>query len=203
MTYMEENDLSRKENILKVTLDIIKEEGFEGVTIRKIASRAKVNIALINYHFGSKDNLISEALKILINVFKDAFISLDDTTLPPRKRLENFIINYTKIAIQYPEIVKRVFLQNSFNFESQNEFLHFLKTTGFIKIHHTLHEITGKTDNSELMAMMIQMMGSIIFPIIMFPELKKASGIDPSSPGAFENYIKLLIENYFSQYNNT
>lgn len=57
------HELKKKELILKVTLDLIKNEGFEGITIRKIASKANVNVALINYHFGSKNKLVNEIIQ--------------------------------------------------------------------------------------------------------------------------------------------
>lgn len=46
-----------KEKILDATLHLIKSEGIDSVTIRKIASEAGTNVALINYYFGSKENL--------------------------------------------------------------------------------------------------------------------------------------------------
>lgn len=55
------NDFSKKDLILQTTLELIKNEGIEQVTVRKIANRANVNAALINYHFGSKDKLLNDA----------------------------------------------------------------------------------------------------------------------------------------------
>ncbi|MEC3533749.1 TetR family transcriptional regulator, partial [Bacillus thuringiensis] len=47
---MRENEnISTKEKILNTTLELIKNEGFESVTIRKIAALSDVNIALVNY----------------------------------------------------------------------------------------------------------------------------------------------------------
>ncbi|NMD43626.1 MAG: helix-turn-helix transcriptional regulator, partial [Firmicutes bacterium] len=43
---------------MKTAVEIIGREGNLNVTIREIAERAAVNIAAINYHFSSKENLI-------------------------------------------------------------------------------------------------------------------------------------------------
>ncbi|MED2485085.1 TetR/AcrR family transcriptional regulator, partial [Bacillus thuringiensis] len=43
-------NVSTKEKILNTTLELIKKEGFEKVTIRKIAKLLDINIALVNYH---------------------------------------------------------------------------------------------------------------------------------------------------------
>lgn len=67
------NGLSTKERIIRVTMDMIAEEGLQNITIRKIAARAGVNVAAVNYHFGSKDVLINEALRNVIDQLKSAF----------------------------------------------------------------------------------------------------------------------------------
>jgi AcrR family transcriptional regulator len=44
--------------ILDVAEDLFAERGLDRVSIRDITRKAKVNLAAINYHFGSKDDLI-------------------------------------------------------------------------------------------------------------------------------------------------
>src|SRR2546428_5766096 len=44
--------------ILDVAEELFGEEGIERVSIRDITDQAKVNLAAINYHFGSKEDLI-------------------------------------------------------------------------------------------------------------------------------------------------
>jgi TetR/AcrR family transcriptional regulator, regulator of cefoperazone and chloramphenicol sensitivity len=195
-----DRDLSRKDTIIKVTLDIIMEEGLEAVTIRKIASLANVNIALIHYHFGSKENLVNEALKILVNNLRTSFTLLDDSDLAPREKLKTFLVNYVNLAIKYRDVIKQVFINESFSFQSQSEFMLFLKNFGFGKIQLIIKDITGKNDPKELLMMMLQLMGSVIFPIIMFPEMKLMLGIDATTLEGSEAYIDALLENYFGKY---
>jgi AcrR family transcriptional regulator len=47
-----------KERILDAAEALLAQEGFAGVTMRAIATSADVNLASINYHFGSKEALI-------------------------------------------------------------------------------------------------------------------------------------------------
>ena len=67
-----------KEKILEATSELIRAERIEGVTTRKIAARAATNIALVNYYFGSKEQLINEIVKRHLESFREAFNVLDE-----------------------------------------------------------------------------------------------------------------------------
>jgi AcrR family transcriptional regulator len=47
----------KKVHILKVAMELFAEKGFEGSSIRDLAARAGVNVAMVNYYFGSKEKL--------------------------------------------------------------------------------------------------------------------------------------------------
>ena len=57
-----------KEELINVTISLINENGgdIDKVTIRDITSRSGVSVGLINYHFGNKDNLITECVQSII-----------------------------------------------------------------------------------------------------------------------------------------
>ncbi len=65
--YMKNGDI--KNLIIDATIQIIEEsEGdIKNITARKIADRSGVALGLINYHFGSKENLIAESCGRIIN----------------------------------------------------------------------------------------------------------------------------------------
>lgn len=48
--------------LLDAVEGLIADQGFKPLTHRTIASRAEAHVALLNYHFGSKEQLIEEAL---------------------------------------------------------------------------------------------------------------------------------------------
>ena len=52
----------KKERMISVVLEMIKDNRMNELTSRKIAEYANVNPAMINYHFGSKSGLIEKAL---------------------------------------------------------------------------------------------------------------------------------------------
>lgn len=52
-----------KEALLSAAKVLFAEKNFEGVSVREIAEKAGVNIALVSYHFKNKDGLYKECLK--------------------------------------------------------------------------------------------------------------------------------------------
>ena len=52
-----------KDKILQVAEQLFAENGFKATSLRMITKAAEVNIASVNYHFGSKDDLIIELIR--------------------------------------------------------------------------------------------------------------------------------------------
>ena len=52
-----------KEKIIIATLECIEKKGIQAITVRDIAEKAGINLASVNYYFGSKEALLEEALK--------------------------------------------------------------------------------------------------------------------------------------------
>ena len=50
-----------RERILAAGMEVLKADGYAGLTIAKVAARAGANKALISYHFGSKQGLVAAA----------------------------------------------------------------------------------------------------------------------------------------------
>ncbi|HNT89978.1 MAG TPA: TetR family transcriptional regulator, partial [Candidatus Hydrogenedentes bacterium] len=58
-----ERPLDTKTVLLDTAGELFAALGFEGASVRAIAERAGTNIAAVNYHFGTKDNLYAEVLR--------------------------------------------------------------------------------------------------------------------------------------------
>ena len=52
-----------KERILGAAEELFARHGFEGASLRQLTAAAGVNLAAVNYHFGSKDRLIEEVFR--------------------------------------------------------------------------------------------------------------------------------------------
>jgi TetR/AcrR family transcriptional regulator, regulator of cefoperazone and chloramphenicol sensitivity len=56
-------DTETRTRILEAAASIFAEHGFAATTIRMICGLARVNLAAVNYHFGSKEGLYSETIR--------------------------------------------------------------------------------------------------------------------------------------------
>ena len=54
---------STKERIISAAEDLFAQFGFSGTSLRQVTTHAEVNIAAVNYHFGSKENLVNEVFR--------------------------------------------------------------------------------------------------------------------------------------------
>ncbi|KRG85379.1 MULTISPECIES: TetR/AcrR family transcriptional regulator [Stenotrophomonas] len=54
---------STKDRILGAAEELFAQYGFSGTSLRQVTSHADVNIAAVNYHFGSKENLVNEVFR--------------------------------------------------------------------------------------------------------------------------------------------
>ena len=73
---MTTTQFSTKDRILNAAEGLFAQQGFAGTSLREVTSRADVNIAAVNYHFGSKENLINEVFRRRMDEMSDARISL-------------------------------------------------------------------------------------------------------------------------------
>ena len=85
-----------KELLIDQTIELIKESDGnpESITARAIAQRSGVALGLINYHFGSKDNLLAECSDKMINdllsSMKPGVVKAEDDGLSDRERLTGY-----------------------------------------------------------------------------------------------------------------
>ena len=51
--------------ILDAAEELFMQHGFEGTSMRLLTAKAGANLAAVNYHFGSKDDVVAEAFEAL------------------------------------------------------------------------------------------------------------------------------------------
>lgn len=91
----------KQKHIMKTALEIFAQKGYNGASVRDIALESNVNLAMINYYFGSKLRLLECIFEEKIERAKtyiDAYIV--DDSLSPIERLEKMIDGYAQFAFE-------------------------------------------------------------------------------------------------------
>lgn len=189
-----------KEKILQATFEIIGSKGVQAVTTRKIAARAGVNVAAVNYYFGSKDNVINEALKIFTSKLLSPYLHLDDTTLPPVERLRNFLRSYADSTLEYPDVFQNFIEQVMRHSDLSFEYIEFLKKVGWEKLEKLIREITLAQDGEDILRMKIfQMFSSLEFPVLIGVEMESLSQFDYYDRECRYQYVELVLKSLLSR----
>jgi AcrR family transcriptional regulator len=101
-----------KTRILEVAERLFAEHGAEKATLRKICAAAEVNLAAVNYHFGSKGELINALLSHILGHVVEVQITLLDQAeqrageTPPRLEevIHSFLAPIFSMARKYPNM---------------------------------------------------------------------------------------------------
>lgn len=70
-----------KERILDAAEKLFGQKGFEGASLREITAAASTNLASVNYHFGSKDELIAAVLRRRMRPLNEKRLAMLDAVL--------------------------------------------------------------------------------------------------------------------------
>ena len=99
----------QKEDIEKVAFEIVKDEGLEGLNVRKIAKKLNCSIQPIFYQFSSMEELKKSVLNKIYELYKSYMLSGKDSKTA-YKSMGN---SYIKFARDYPEFFKIMFMQKA------------------------------------------------------------------------------------------
>jgi len=84
-------DLQTEVKIKEAAVELFEKYGSKGTTVRKVAEKAGVNLALMNYYFQSKDQLFLDIFNERFARYRDFGIPLlMDRSISFEKRLENY-----------------------------------------------------------------------------------------------------------------
>jgi AcrR family transcriptional regulator len=104
-------ELPTREKILDAAVKLLYGAQPREITTRKIAGEAGVNIAAINYHFRSKDELIDEAVRAATAAaFEMGMKMLRAPGKPAEERLRSFLAGYATGLVKFPGLTRNAWL---------------------------------------------------------------------------------------------
>jgi len=102
----QDKELTRKKIII-AAIECTEREGIQSVTVRDIAQQAKVNVAAINYYFGTKENLMAEMLRFtLYDTVAENIEELEQANPDPYLTIKAWFMDFLQGMIRFPNISK-------------------------------------------------------------------------------------------------
>ena len=193
---MNQKELTGRDKILYATIRIIGKDGIQALTTRRIAQEAEVNIAAINYYFGSKDKLVEEALSGTLDEMAGLPSDLlDAESLEVSARLQAFFQGIMGSMVKYPGLAKAhlyaPLVNNDFSTPFVKRFQEFLED-----IHSKLQEKEVSAKESDLRLAITQMISAVILPAI-FPEIFEAfAEVNFKDPEVLKKYVSGLLDHF-------
>ncbi len=98
-----------KELLITTSMDLLRNsEDINNVTVRDIIGKAGVNVSMINYHFGSKDELIKIALLRLIEEKANDMVVVCNNMEDPRVALFQYLNDMTESVLSTEKYTRAI-----------------------------------------------------------------------------------------------
>ena len=130
------SQINVKEHIINVTTQLIQQSSgnIADITTREIAHRADVGVGLINYHFQSKDNLITICVQRIIRQVVQSFSPGENEYQSDKERLTDWATRVFDFLFENPAISRLSILGDMYDYtldsnsvRTQKGFLYALK----------------------------------------------------------------------------
>jgi AcrR family transcriptional regulator len=97
---MDKDKIDKKDHILDVAERVFADYGFDGASTRTISGEAGVNMAMLNYYFGSKEGLFLAIFERKISSFRTLLQNIgNDDSMTAWCKLDKCIDNYVERII--------------------------------------------------------------------------------------------------------
>lgn len=187
----------KKEIIMNAALELFAEKGFEGTSIRDLANKADVNIAMVNYYFGSKDKLFEAMVEYRATFMRGKLDEIDSNpSLSEIEKVDAIIESYVGRLLSQPAF-HRVLYQELLM--GEREALHNSIVTIFSKNKHVLKSIIekgirkkvfNKVDPELTMSTLVGTINQVMLSkSICSIMVKHEPGFDPYTDTAFKNRL--------------
>ncbi len=175
-----------KERILQAALDIAKAEGWQTVTIRRIADAVEYTTSIVYGHFESKEDLLD---KLADSGFEQLYTKLEKVIArendPSKQLLELSMINW-KFAVDNKALYELMFSIKRTNSQNAAKGMELVKSI-FVRL-------TGKQDVSAYVLNWLCLRRGCIHLLLQDNEPHKASGTSVKPEKLYTEFMTRFIE---------
>jgi AcrR family transcriptional regulator len=187
-----------KERIIKAVWDLISQKGSINLTVREISKKANVNLAAINYHFRTTQNLFDE----VENYLAEKILHLNEILENPQSDPKQAILTWSKelmnLIYDNPGILwligsKIMKKDRADIFMGKFDYMKKLPISSLIK------NITGIEDTQVLTLKAVQIISGIIGPLVLYYGVGREFDIDLNDEKIRDSYSKSLVESILAK----
>lgn len=97
--------VTTEQKIISAADKLFTQKGYAATKTREIADEAGVNLALLNYYFGSKENLYKKVVQVKFRMLIGAIGPvLTDETVSIEDKIKSITVNYTNLLLENEEL---------------------------------------------------------------------------------------------------
>ncbi len=97
-----------EQKIFEAATELFLEKGVDRTSVREIASKAGINLALMNYYFRSKENLFNAIFSSLVKKHSEELIRILDSELVLEEKIRQYVHVYIDMLSENPLLVSFV-----------------------------------------------------------------------------------------------
>lgn len=177
-----------KEKLIDATFSLMEEmEDPFNVTSRQIAERAGTKPSMINYCFGSRENLIYATFqKEYMSFLNETEVaSLLASDLPPRELLKKLHFIVAKCLVENPKFTKAITGHILFNRDLSKESFSF----PYVKKHYS-----GRRTDEECKLIAYELSSMMQLIVYRKDDIKESFGIDLDDEKELKKYIDMRVD---------
>ena len=187
-----------KQHILEATINAIEKHGLQYLTTRLIAEEAGVNNAALHYYYGTKDQLVSEALNLTLDhMMEDTKAILGSGGEIPQKLTELFEYMCTGV-VHFPNIIRAHLSGPLMEGKNDSPFIRMMGAW----MDRTINELDNNRTNELRMRLQIALHGALSSMLVigLMPDTEENfSPVDLRDDDARRKFIEYIIQNILIQ----
>lgn len=193
---VQDRGIATKQRIVEEALQQFSRYGFDAVGVRDIAEAAGVQHGLIKYHFGTKDELWRESVRLLFSRANDVLrVPEAEAALSADEATEKALRRYVRYCAEHPEHA-RLMVQESFRDSERLKWA----VKEFIRPSHDLilprwQELiaNGVAPKMDPVLMLYAMTGAAQTLFNIAAEAKHSHGIDALSEAVITEFSDAIV----------
>lgn len=159
--------LTTEQKIIEAASKLFSRKGFAATKTREIAEEAGINLALLNYYFGSKENLFKGVVKEKLRMLLKAMIPvLSDAEVSLQEKVTTIAENYTELLLENEELP--IFILNEWSVNKEL-FVEITRNARLFTKPVIEKQLNENGFNISVADFIVNILGLVMFPFVAKP----------------------------------